>query len=85
MKTFAYTITDEVGIHARPASSLATAAKEFQSEIILEANGKRADARKLMAVMAMGIKKGQTVNVSVSGPDEESAAGAIGEFFRTNL
>lgn len=85
MKTFAYTITDEVGIHARPAGELVKAAKEFRSEITLEANGKKADARKLMAVMAMGIKKGQTVTVSVSGPDEEAAIAAVGEFFRTNL
>jgi len=85
MRTFAYTITDETGIHARPAGELSKAAKEFQSEIILEAGGKQTDARRLMAIMAMGIKKGQEVTVSVEGPDEDAAAAAMEEFFRTRL
>ena len=41
MKTFTYTIQDEVGIHARPAGLLAKKAKEFQSAITLEKDGTR--------------------------------------------
>lgn len=85
MKSFAYTITDETGIHARPAGELARAAKEFRSEIILSCGEKRADARKLMAVMAMGIKKGQTVEVEIRGADEEKAKAAMEAFFQKNL
>lgn len=85
MKTFAYTITDETGIHARPAGELVKAAREFQSEIILESNGKKADARKIMAVMAMGVKNGQTVTVSISGADEDAAAKAMETVFKTSL
>lgn len=40
MKTFSYTIKDEVGIHARPAGLLTKKAKEFKSVITLEKNGK---------------------------------------------
>ena len=39
MKTFNYTIKDEVGIHARPVGLLAKKAKEFQSEILIEKGG----------------------------------------------
>lgn len=85
MRTFAYTITDETGIHARPAGELVKTAKEFQSEIILEANGKKASARKIMAVMAMGIKKGQTVTVSIDGADEDAASAAMEAFFKNSL
>lgn len=85
MRTFTYTITDETGIHARPAGELMKTAKGFQSEIMLEANGKRAGAGKLMAVMAMGIRKGQQVTVTIEGPDEDAAAAALEEFFRKNL
>lgn len=85
MKTFAYTITDEVGIHARPAGELSRTAREFQSEIILRCGDKKADARKLMAVMAMGIRKGQTVDVEIRGDDEEEAMESVQNFFRNNL
>lgn len=85
MKTFSYTIKDEVGIHARPAGLLVKASKAFESEIIIESNGKSANAGKLMAVMGLGVKCGDTVNVTVNGPDEEVAAKSMEEFFHTNL
>ena len=85
MKTFSYTIKDEIGIHARPAGLLAKKAKEFESEITIEKNGKSAAATKLMAVMGMGVKHGETVNVSIEGPDEDAAAEAMQKFFEENL
>lgn len=85
MKTFSYTIKDEIGIHARPAGLLAKKAKEFESVITLEKNGKSASATKLMAVMGMGVKHGETVNVTVEGPDEDAAAAAMQKFFNENL
>ena len=85
MKTFSYTVKDEVGIHARPAGLLAKKAKEFQSTITLEKDGKSAAATKLMAIMGMGIKCGDTVNITVEGADEDTAAAAMEEFFKTNL
>lgn len=85
MKTFSYTIKDEVGIHARPAGLLAKKAKEFESVITIEKDGKTSAATKLMSVMGMGIKCGDTVNVTVSGADEEKAAAEIEAFFNANL
>ncbi|MGN0596162.1 MAG: HPr family phosphocarrier protein [Ruminiclostridium sp.] len=85
MKTFSYTIKDEIGIHARPAGLLAKKAKEFESTITLEKNGKSAAATKLMAVMGLGVKHGETINITVEGADEEAAAAAMQEFFEANL
>lgn len=85
MKTFNYTIKDEVGIHARPAGLLAKLAKEFSSEVIIEKGGKSVNATKLMMLMGLGVKCGDTVNVTVTGDDEEAAAKAIEEFFAANL
>lgn len=85
MQQFEYVIKDEVGIHARPAGELVKKAKEFQSVITINANGKSAEATKLMALMAMGIKCGTTVSVSVEGSDEEEAVVALREFFEKNL
>ena len=65
MRTFEYVIKDEIGIHARPAGVLVKEAKKYESKIILSANGKSAEATRLMAVMSLGVKCGQTVKVEV--------------------
>lgn len=85
MKTFQYTIQDPVGIHARPAGLLAKKAKEFQSEVIIQKDGKSAAATKLMAVMGLCIKCNDTVTVTVSGEDEDHAAEALQRFFSEHL
>ena len=85
MKTFTYTIQDEVGIHARPAGLLAKKAKEFQSAITLEKDGKSVNLTKLMAVMGMGVKHGDTETVSIDGTDEETAFAELQTFFQQNL
>ena len=86
MKEFTYTITDPVGIHARPAGVLAKAAKALDSTVtIAKADGKSAAATKLMALMGLGIKQGDTVTVTVEGGNEEANAAAMEQFFQDNL
>jgi len=85
MKTFTYTIKDEVGIHARPAGVLVKEAKKFQSKIVINKDGKTAEAKKLMAVMGLGVKCGESVDVEISGEDEDAAFGAIKALFEANL
>ncbi|HJD29275.1 MAG TPA: HPr family phosphocarrier protein [Candidatus Blautia avicola] len=85
MKNFEYTIKDELGIHARPAGMLVKEAKKYQSKITITKEGKSAEASKLMAVMSLGVKCGQTVQIAVEGPDEEEAAAGIQAFFEANL
>lgn len=85
MKTFDYIITDEVGIHARPAGLLAKKVKDYSSKVTVEKAGKSAEAKKLMAIMGLGVKKGDTVTVTVEGDDEETAVAEIEAFFKENL
>lgn len=86
MKTFQYTITDPVGIHARPAGLLVKAAKGLDSTITIErVGGKSAAATKLMALMGLGIKQGDVVAVTVEGGDEEANAAVMEQFFQANL
>ena len=85
MKNFEYTIKDELGIHARPAGMLVKEAKKYQSKITITKEGKTAEASKLMAVMSLGAKCGQTVQIAVEGADEEAAAAGIQAFFEANL
>jgi phosphocarrier protein HPr len=85
VKTFKYTITDAIGIHARPAGMLAKEASKYSSEITITCNEKSVSARKLMAIMGMGIKHGMEVTLTIMGADEEQAANQLEEFFRENL
>jgi len=85
MTSFNYVITDEIGIHARPAGLLVKKAKTFSSKIVVKANGKQAEATKLMAIMGLGVKKGNEVTVEVTGDDEAAAAAGMEEFFKANL
>ena len=86
MKKFEYTVKEASGIHARPAGLLVKAAKALDSTITLEnAAGKSAAATKLMAVMGLGIKQGDTVTVMVEGGDEEASVATMEKFFGENL
>ena len=85
MKQFQYTIKDELGVHARPAGLLVKLAKQYTSAITIEKNGKTCDMRKLMAVMGLGIKQGETITVTVEGEDETVAAEEIAAFLNENV
>lgn len=74
MKQFSYIIKDEIGLHARPAGLLAKEAKKYQSTVTLSCKGKSAAASKLMAIMGMGVKHGDNVEVTIEGADEDTAA-----------
>ena len=85
MKSFEYTITDPVGIHARPAGVLVKEIKKYASAVTVKKGDKAVNALKLMALMGMGIKQGDTVTVEIEGTDEATAAAEIEAFFKANL
>lgn len=85
MKKFNYTIQDEVGIHARPAGLLVKEAKKYKSKVMISKEGKTAEATKLMALMGLGVKCGQNVEVMMEGDDEEAAYEGLKAFFEANL
>ncbi len=86
MKQFVYTITDPVGIHARPAGLLVKAIKALDSTItIAKADGSSTVGTKLMALMGLGIKQGETVYVTVEGGNEDANAATLEQFFKDNL
>ncbi|MEY8386940.1 HPr family phosphocarrier protein [Oscillospiraceae bacterium 38-13] len=85
MKQFTFTITDPVGIHARPAGLLAKFAKSLDSSITITKGGKSAAATKLMAVMGLGVKTGETITITIEGGDEEMNAASMERFCKENM
>ncbi|MCR5025239.1 MAG: HPr family phosphocarrier protein [Lachnospiraceae bacterium] len=85
MKEFTFNVKDENGIHARPAGLLVKEAKKFASSITVDKDGKTCDMKKLLALMGMGIKQGETITVRIEGEDEEPCAAAIEDFLNNNF
>lgn len=85
MKSFTYTIMDSLGIHARPAGQIVNEAKKYSSTITIDTGEKKANAARLMAVMALGVKCDQSVTVTAEGDDEDAAIESMQQFFKANL
>lgn len=85
MKEFKYVITDELGIHARPAGLLAKEAAKFQSDIKIKKGEKEADAKRIFGIMGLAAKKGDEIVLTADGADEADAIAAIEEFLKANL
>ena len=85
MANFSYVVTDEVGIHGRPAGVLVKKCSEFKSNITIACKGKNADAKRIMGVMSLGAKKGDTVEVTIEDEDEAAAKTALEAFFKENF
>ena len=86
MKNFTYTITDPLGIHARPAGLLAKLAKDYaDTAITIEKDGNSVKASQLIKLMGLGVKQGDVVAIAAEGASEDAAIAAMQDFFRRNL
>lgn len=71
------TIPNRLGLHGRAAAKLVTLCTRYRSRVVLFANGRRADGRRLIALLMLSAALGAQVAVEVSGPDEEQAMTAV--------
>ncbi len=85
MKEFSYTITDSVGIHARPAGLLVKKAQGFGSNLTIKKGDKTANMKKLISLMGLGVSCGDAVTIQAEGEDEAEAIDAMESFFKENL
>ena len=67
------TITNTVGLHARPATFFIQKANSYRSSIWVEREDRRVNAKSLLGVLSMGIVKGTTITLIADGADEEEA------------
>ena len=85
MKEFNFKVKDELGIHARPAGKLVKTAVEFDSEITIECREKTGDAKRIFAVMGLGVRCGDEITFRIEGSDEDEAREKILAFLEENL
>lgn len=73
-----FTISNKLGLHARPSAQLTQTAARFASDIHIARNGRRVNAKSIMGVMMLAAGQGSTVTVDAQGEDAEAAIEAIG-------
>ena len=74
-----FKITDETGLHARPATVLVNTASKFNAEISLTYRDKKVNLKSIMGVMSLGVGQGADVVISAEGADADDAIAAISE------
>jgi phosphocarrier protein len=78
-----FVITNEEGIHARPATHLVQKANAFKSDITLTYDGVSTDMKSIMGVLSLGVTKGSLITVTINGIDEVDAMTAITKLIQT--
>jgi len=71
------TLINPLGLHARAASKLVDVTKAFSSTVTLTKEGKTVDGKSIMSVLLLGAPVGSTLDIEVTGEDEEAAMTAI--------
>lgn len=74
-----------MGIHARPAGLLSREGKKYKSCITIEKEGNAVNILRLMALMKLCVKHGDTITVCIEGEDEAAAGAEMQAFFAQNL
>jgi phosphocarrier protein len=77
MKRISVTISNEYGLHARPASLLANTASQYTSEIRIIKEGKEVNAKSIMNLLLLAAGKGTIIDVTAEGTDDNDALEAI--------
>lgn len=73
MTRVSYTIKNEEGLHARPASDFCKAAGQFNSKITVIKDGKEYEAKSILNILCIGAVKGDVIEIKAEGDDEEAA------------
>ncbi|BCB05617.1 HPr family phosphocarrier protein [Bacillus sp. KH172YL63] len=70
----------KTGLQARPAALFVQEANRFSSEIFLEKDGKKVNAKSIMGLMSLAISTGAAITLAADGSDEQEAIAALERF-----
>jgi phosphocarrier protein len=70
-------IINKLGLHARASAKLTQVANQFQSDIWIEKNDKKVNAKSIMGVMMLAASQGTDIKISTEGVDEKDALDSI--------
>ncbi|PIE51719.1 phosphocarrier protein HPr [Candidatus Fermentibacteria bacterium] len=78
-------VPNKLGIHARPAALIVRAAVEYDSDVWIENNEDRVNAKSIMGVMTLAASGGSEVTVSAEGDDADEAMEAVADVIRSGF
>ena len=78
-------ISNQVGLHARPATFFIQKANEYKCSIWVEKEDRRVNAKSLLGVLSLGIVKGTKITLIADGADEKDAVAALVELVEDNF
>jgi len=78
-------MTNQVGLHARPATFFIQKANEFKCSIWIEREERRVNAKSLLGVLSLGVVKGGEITIMADGEDEDEAVAALLDLVETNF
>ena len=70
-------VTNQVGLHARPATFFTQKANEFKSGVWIEKDDRKVNAKRLLGLLSMGITEGTSIKIIADGDDETAAVEAL--------
>ena len=78
-------VSNQVGLHARPATFFIQKANEFKSSVWVEKDERRVNAKSLLGVLSLGITRGVNISIIADGPDEELAVMSLVDLISSNF
>ena len=78
-------VVNELGLHARAAARLVHTANQFQSSVVLRANGRETEAKSILGVLLLGAGHGARLTVRCRGEDERAAMDALCDLIRARF
>lgn len=72
----------KTGLQARPAALFVQEANRFSSDVFLEKDGKKVNAKSIMGLMSLAISAGSVVTLTVEGKDEIEAIAALTDYIQ---
>lgn len=85
MPTREFTVTNKLGIHARPAAQFVKTASRFPCDIQVEKDDEQADGKSIMGLMMLAAGHGSVLTITADGDDAEAALVALGELIERNF
>ena len=79
------TITNTIGLHARPATFFIQKANSFKSSLWVEKEDRKVNAKSLLGVLSLGIAQGMTITLLAEGSDEDEALAGLAELVKTGF
>ena len=79
------TITNTIGLHARPATFFIQKANAYKSLIWVEKGDRRVNAKSLLGVLSLGVAKGMNITLIADGQDEEQALDGLSELINSGF